>query len=69
MVSVTDGGGVVVRHREQWRELMRRGMPDDALYVIIDAPASEVITVRGDGGVPLVVRGDSSVVSLGLMFG
>ena len=65
MVSVTDDGGVVVRRRERWRELMRRGMPDDALYVIIDAPASEAITVRGDGGVPLVVRGDSSVVSLG----
>ena len=64
-MSVTGDGGVVVRRREQWRELMRRGMPDDALYVIIDAPASEVITVRGDGGVPLVVRGDSSVVSLG----
>lgn len=65
MLTVADGGCVVVRSREEWGELMH-AVPDGARYAVIDAPSGEVITIRNVGGLKVVVEGDSTVYSNGV---
>ena len=65
MLTVTDGGCVVVRSREQWSELMH-AVPEGARYVVVDAPSGEVITIRNVGSLKVVVEGDSTVYSNGV---
>lgn len=65
MLTVTDGGCVVVRSREQWSELMH-AVPEGARYVVVDAPSGEVIAIRNVGSLKVVVEGDSTVYSNGV---
>lgn len=66
MFEMNEWGQVTVRSQEEWGALMRH-KPVGARFARIDAPATETISLLySDGGLTIIVAGESSVVTRGV---